>query len=353
MTDVPLPMLAFPAGPDRRPARHVREACVQYASAVGLIVAAHVLSVFCWTTLGPATHTIFLAAVVLSALYGGYGPGLLATVLAGADLAYTFIPPYHSFAVDLHEAVFLVSFMAVALLTSALQARRRSAEATLRREHDELMRDLLDISEREQQRIGHDLHDGLGQELTGISMLSVALADQLRGQQSSAGPHADEVAALVQRSIRHTRELARGLCPVDLEGDGLAPALARLADLVSRLPNVRCTFDGVGHAAVDAATGVHLYRIAQEAINNALRHGRAKTAHVTLTAVDGRLTLTVADDGRGFTPDPASTGMGLRLMHYRARTVHATLELRPRPEGGTTVVCALDDSASNLGAEHG
>ena len=172
-------------------------------------------------------------------------------------------------------------------------------------------------------------------------MLGVALAEQLRGERSPAGPHAERIAGLVQQAIRHTRDLARGLCPVDLEDEGLAAALGQLADRVTRLPGVRCGFDHVGDPAIDAVTAIHLYRIAQEAINNALRHGGAKGLSMILYAARGRITLTVTDNGVGFSPDNAPAGMGLRLMRYRARTVGATLDIGPAPGGGTTVTCEI------------
>jgi signal transduction histidine kinase len=163
-----------------------------YLLAIALIAASHVLIVGVNGLLGPATYTIFIAAVVLAAYFGGYGPSLLATVLASLDLLYTFLRPYKSFEIESENVMFLLAFLVVALVTSTLQAWRRKAEESLRRAHDELEqrvrdrteelarshRDILEIAEREQQRIGRDLHDGLGQELTGIAMLSTALAER-------------------------------------------------------------------------------------------------------------------------------------------------------------------------------
>ena len=338
----------------------VQPGWVRFGWAVVLIVIAHVLSTFCWQMLGPATHTIFLAAVVIASLLGGYGAGVLATVLAGIDLVYTFIPPYYSFQLDIDELVFVLSFVAVAFLISSLQERRRTAEASLRKEREglerrvqertaELLRsqeqlktlvnDLVTVSEREQQRIGRDLHDGLGQELTGISLFSSALAERLRSEHQPAGVQAEQVAVLVRQSILYTRDLARGLCPVDLEDEGLATALNRLAERISRLPGVTCTLAAAAVPSFDAGTSIHLYRIAQEAVNNALRHGKASAITMSCDSDTGRWNLTIADNGRGFDPAIKPAGMGRRLMQHRASTIGATLSVE-NSEQGTRVICS-------------
>ena len=295
----------------------------------------------------------------MASLIGGYGPSLLATALAGADLAYTFIPPYYSFYIDLDEIVFVFAFMAVAILISSLQAQRRTAEASLRREREglekrvvartaellksqeqlrSLVSDLVTVAEREQQRIGRDLHDGIGQELTGISLFSSALAERLRAESYPARGEAEQVAALVRQSILHTRDLARGLCPVDLEDEGLTFALRRLTERISRLPGVQCTFTADSMPALDADTSIHLYRIVQEAINNALRHGHAKTIHVSFTSEERGWALIVEDNGDGFSSTDVPTGMGRRLMQHRATIIGATLDVRS-VESGVCVIC--------------
>ncbi|MGC4034245.1 MAG: DUF4118 domain-containing protein [Tepidisphaeraceae bacterium] len=332
-----------------------------YALACGWVAAAHFIGSVSWHTHGPATYTGFFVAVVLASLYGGVGPGLLATVLATVDLSFSFMEPFHSFSVNLDDTIFLIVFASMAGLISSLQGRRQAAEDLLRKVRTDLekrvedrtaalakseeklqmlVHDLLNIAEREQTRIGHDLHDGIGQELTGISMLAVAMADRLHGHGSPVAAEADEISRLVRQSIAHTRDLARGLCPVDLEHDGIVPALSRLTELVSRLPNLTCSFSAAGDPHAESAVAIHLYRIAQEAINNALRHGRATAIDVAIYDRHGILVLSVADNGVGFSPILAPAGLGLRLMHYRARTIDADLTFVPRPGGGTVVLCS-------------
>ena len=215
-------------------------------------------------------------------------------------------------------------------------------------ERRSLERDILEISEREQERIGRDLHDGLGQELTGIAMLSTALAERV-GHDRSAD--AEQVAELVHESIRHTRELARGLCPVNLEDDGLAAALELLCQRIDRLPDVHCRFvqsgdpsDAADAAAPGETVATHLYRIAQEATTNAIRHGRARHIDVCLTSAGQTLSLSVTDDGVGIAAGNGPGGMGIRLMQYRAKMCRGSLNILARQDGGTVVECVLQST---------
>ncbi|MGN6505587.1 MAG: ATP-binding protein [Tepidisphaeraceae bacterium] len=314
----------------------------RYALALLILLVAHTFARMTWHTLGVANATVFLAAVVLASLNGGYGPGLLVTALATVDLAYVFMPPYHSFLLSFEDLLFIVVFATLAVVTSSLQAHRRAAEDSLREAHAKLERDLVHMSEREQRSIGHDLHDGLGQELTGIAMLTAALASHLEKSDPAESAEAQRLVDLVQESIQHTRELARGLSPVDLEGQELVAALRRLAERVSRLPGINCRLNIASAPQLDAATGIHVYRIAQEAITNAIRHGKAHEIVLTLDAKPGRLQMTIADDGTSIPPHPRTTGMGLQLMKSRAKMMDGSVEIRPGAAGGTVVVLRVD-----------
>jgi signal transduction histidine kinase len=206
-----------------------------------------------------------------------------------------------------------------------------------------LEQEVVDISEREQQRIGHDLHDGLGQQLTGIAMLATALSEQLETNDKPDPQSAERIADLIHDAIAQTRVLARGLYPIDLQDEGLAYGLQRLSDRVAILPGVKCRFEAVGAARVDTASASHLYRIAQEAINNAIRHGKAKHIAIELRALEDDISLTIRDDGNGFDPASESTGLGLRLMRYRARTIRGALYIQSS-NAGTVVGCTLQRS---------
>jgi PAS domain S-box-containing protein len=210
-----------------------------------------------------------------------------------------------------------------------------------------LEKEVLEAAEAEQRRIGQDLHDGLGQELTGLSFLTQNLRRRLADAGRAEATEADRIAGLIARTIDQTRELARGLSPVEWGSDGLSAALRNLVRSVRATYGVPCTADcDAGARVEDHVAAVHLYRIAQEALTNAARHSGASAIHLRLAAVGTDVVLTIDDNGTGIRPDaPAGHGLGLRLMRYRARSIGAAVALRPGPAGGTTVHCAYTGNA--------
>jgi PAS domain S-box-containing protein len=209
-------------------------------------------------------------------------------------------------------------------------------------ERRRLEKEILEASTREQRRIGHDLHDGVCQQLAGIAVLADILADKLQeGARPEAG-EAQKITDLINQANKQTRRVARGLFPVRLEENGLVSALEELAENAGAFYQTQCRFVceapvGVG----DDSAANHLYFIAQEAILNAVKHGKANLIEVKLEpAGDHGCVLTVRDDGRGLShPLPAGPGIGIRIMKYRARMIGATVALRASPSGGTEVVC--------------
>jgi PAS domain S-box-containing protein len=210
----------------------------------------------------------------------------------------------------------------------------------------QLERELLEISNREQQRIGNDLHDGLGQELTGISLLLRSLAQRLSREYPSAVPAAEQALDLVKGAIQSARTLAKGLSPVNLERGGLEFALRDLVMQLRRSTNLEISYRSRGceQLSLDESSATHLYRIAQEAISNALRHAAARSVEVELAVHDQRVRLRIADDGRGFESGRDHGGMGLKIMHYRARMIAGALEVKPQTPCGTEVVCVCPQS---------
>lgn len=204
-------------------------------------------------------------------------------------------------------------------------------------------KEILDISAAEQRRIGQDLHDGLGQQLTGIAFLSKGLEQRLAALDPALAAEAGRIVALVNEAISTTRGLSKGLSPIGLEGEGLAATLQRMTANIADVFGAACLFDCDAAPEVDEAAALHLYRIAQEAINNALRHGCAKTIAVRLTtASTGVRMLSIDDDGHGLAELDESRGMGLRLMRYRASMINGQLEIVPKPGGaGTRVICVF------------
>jgi PAS domain S-box-containing protein len=209
-------------------------------------------------------------------------------------------------------------------------------------EQSRLQREILDVSHREQERIGHDLHDGISQRLTGIALLTKALQQRLTGKLEAEASRAAQIAMLVDETLTQTKSLARGLAPVELEGGGLSAALEDLAHGVEMIHRVRCHFRRQGDVDVhDRATAIHVFRIAQEAVSNALRHGHPGRIAIELTATRERERLSVSDDGRGIGTGGARpmSGMGLHIMRYRSRMIEGALDVRPGPERGTIVTC--------------
>ena len=204
---------------------------------------------------------------------------------------------------------------------------------------------IVQISSREKRRIGQDLHDGLGQHLTGIAFLSKVLERKLAAKSLAEAADAQEIAKLVNQAIVESQRLARGLCPVDLRADGLMLALEEFAANVEKLFSISCNFKCEKSVLIyDNHTATHLYRIAQEAVDNAIKHSEAKHVLIGLSNVNDRTTLTVKDDGVGI-PEVLDKhkGMGLNIMNYRTRTIGASFDVRRDTEGGTIVTCSFQN----------
>ncbi len=218
------------------------------------------------------------------------------------------------------------------------------AEQALRDERTEsrrLEKAILDISGREQTRIGQDLHDGLGQHLTGIAFMSKVLEQKL-ADKSLPEAAAAKIVKLVNEAIHKTRELSRGLLPVLSHPGGLMSALERLAVEMEDLFDVRCHFQCPEPILIrDNTSATHLYHIAQEASNNAIKHGHATQITINLATARGKVELTIEDDGVGLPETPSGTGMGLHIMNYRAKTIGATIEVERGSMRGTRVVCSF------------
>jgi PAS domain S-box-containing protein len=215
-------------------------------------------------------------------------------------------------------------------------------------EHKRLEAEVLRISEMEQRRIGQDLHDGICQRLVGIELKCQALEQTLESKSPPQAARAGEIAGHVRDVIVQTRSLARGLSPVVLESEGLMAALKGLAEDTEKLFDVRCRFTNGRPVLVhNHAAATHLFRIAQEAIANAVKHGKAKAVEIRLASNPGRVVLRIEDDGAGFgQPAGNGTGMGLRIMHYRAGLIGATLAVKGLAAGGVLVLCSLPKTAN-------
>jgi PAS domain S-box-containing protein len=215
-------------------------------------------------------------------------------------------------------------------------------------ERKRLEEEVLHISDEEQRRIGQDLHDGICQHLAGIELKSQSLAESLEKKSKTAATQAEQIAAHVRDVIVQTRSLARGLSGFILESEGWVSALKELAENTERMFNVKCNFKADAAVAIgDQTAAAHLYRIAQEAVTNAIKHGRATAIEISLSETEDKMLLTVGDNGVGMrSPQPSSTGMGLRTMHYRAGLIGATLLVQSQAKGGTRIICFLPRRAA-------
>jgi signal transduction histidine kinase len=209
-------------------------------------------------------------------------------------------------------------------------------------ERKRMEREIIEASSREQQRIGEDLHDGLGQHLTGITFLTKALERKLGGKSLEEAKEAAEIGRLIMQALAQTRNLARGLFPAELERNGLTAALRELTQSVANTCGVHCALRAKETISIhDNVLATHVFRIAQEAINNSIKHSKAKNIEVTLDFNGDKTELTVTDDGAGFSPEAKLDGLGLRIMHYRARRIGGELHVTTTDKGGTRVTCSF------------
>jgi PAS domain S-box-containing protein len=208
-------------------------------------------------------------------------------------------------------------------------------------ERKQMEKTILEISAREQRRIGQDLHDGLGQHLTGIAFMSKVQEQKLAEQNLPEAGDAAKIVSLVNEAIHKTRELAHGLLPVVSHAEGLMSALRQWAGEVEDLFRIGCRFQCLTPVLIhDDTAATHLYYIAREAVNNAIKHGAAKQIVIRLGADERQGSLTIQDDGSGIGNITAGNkGMGLHLMNYRARMIGGSLEAQRVTPQGTLVTC--------------
>lgn len=214
----------------------------------------------------------------------------------------------------------------------------------------DLERKIAEISEREQRRIGEDLHDGLCQELVSTAFLARKLAGRLSNLNLPESKEAAHLADLMGETISKARDIARGLYLVQLEPDGLSSALEELAIRTSQQPDLNCRFierNSVG--ILDGTVATSLFRIAQEAVTNALKHAHAGEITIELGSDAHRVQLRIGDNGAGFDPDSKfGNGIGLQMMNYRARMIRADLRIESNHNVGTVVTCSVPTSDDKL-----
>jgi len=225
--------------------------------------------------------------------------------------------------------------------TRDLLATNTELERTMA-ERQRLEKELLQISEREKRRIGEDLHDMVCQELTATALLLKSAAKKVESESRVAAVTLEESAQLVNRNVGLARDLARGLQPSEFKGAGLKQALRGLAEQACENTAMKCHFKASrGTRVTDDTIALHLYRVAQEAVKNAIKHSGAKNVLITLDHNDKNVCVSVQDDGKGFAQSRRSKGLGLHLMRYRARALGGQLKIEKRRSGGMDITCVI------------
>jgi signal transduction histidine kinase len=232
-------------------------------------------------------------------------------------------------------------------LVGELDRRVQERTASLQREMAErqrLDREIAQVADRERHRLGQELHDSLGQHLTGTALAAQVLKEKLALRSASETAEAEKLVRYVEQGIDLTRNLARGFFSPELDADGLTVALQGLAENITERFGVDCVFQAEESLPIhDSAIATQLYRIAQEAVANSIKHAAAQRITIRLAMSPAELSLAISDDGIGF-PDrlPRSEGLGLQLMRHGASLAGASLDVRRNGQRGTIVMCKLN-----------
>lgn len=304
----------------------------------------------------------YLLPVALATWFVGGAFGIVISMLsvavwlagdfaAGAHYSSLFVPIWNGLIGLVVYFVVVKVLVSLRKLQKELEDRVRQRTTALTGEIQErarLEKEILDISEREQRRIGHDLHDGLCQHWTATAMAGQILSEKLAAKSLPETADANEIVKLVEDGIALTRNLAHGISPPEMESEGLVTALRELTAITSKMFKITCTFECDSAPPIqDTTTATQLYRIAQEAVNNAIRHGKPKQIVMNLSNWKERIELTIEDDGSGLPDDwEKHRGLGTRIMAHRAAMIGGTFSIEPNPTGGTFVKCSMPVSAT-------
>ncbi len=209
-------------------------------------------------------------------------------------------------------------------------------------ERQQLQERILDISETERRKIGQDIHDDLCPHLIGTEVRAKILQRKLEEKDSEMVEQAEKIRHLIKGAIRKSRGVARGLCPVFLVDRGLETAIEELAANTEEVYGLACSFEGWGHLLFENTGDMpHIFMIIQEAVSNGIRHAEAGSIVIRQERVDDRVRIVIEDDGIGLSSQHTASGMGLKIMRYRAERIGADLTVRPGENGGTQVIVTL------------
>ncbi|MDR3458508.1 MAG: sensor histidine kinase [Verrucomicrobiae bacterium] len=305
----------------------------------------------------------YLLAVVLAVWYVSVAYGVLMSALtvvawsssnfeAGARYANYFIPVWNALIMFTFYLIVVWLLAKVRNFNRELEERVRVRTESLAREVRERMRlqkELLEAGERERRRIGHELHDSLCQHLTAAALNGHLTGQKLAGQSRAEAVEVNRLVELIEEAIEMTRTLSRSLSPVEWQPGRLELNFQELAAGSSELFHVQCRFECHGDGPLpEVEVATHLYHIAEEAIVNSVRHGKAKHINICLDSTAEEWVLNITDDGVGLPADhQKKPGMGLRIMAYRADLIGGAFSLGRRPGPGTQVTCTLPNPSSS------
>lgn len=302
-----------------------------------------------------------LFALLVSAL--SIASWLLGDWAAGVVYPNRFVPVWNTLITFGFYLVVILLLTRLKSFHQTLEGRIRERTAALQQEiatRERLEKEVAEVTERERLHIGRELHDTLSQHLTATSLSLQVLSGKLAEDSLPQSRDADQAAQLVEDAIDLTRKLAKGLFPLELEGEGLEGALLELCSNTAERYQINCEFKNhVQTPSIGSKTAMHLYRIAQEAVINAIKHGHVSHVVVDLSTENGILRLSVDDDGIGL-PDqlPAERGLGFRIMASRAGMIGAQFSAKNNSSGGAVVRCELPlqrqenwKSVPNVGVE--
>jgi signal transduction histidine kinase len=356
--DLPMARIAAIPGTLSRPGEPVRASWILPFSRVGLLAA-------CLALIGLLGYLDYLTGYEESLLLFYLVPIALGTWYEGLYLGLTFsalslsawvlsdiyagIPTVGIWNLVMGAAaygVFTVLLHKLRTVLRELDQRVRDRTVALRREIAErkrLDKEVAEVADRERLRLGQELHDGLCQHLTGTALTAQTLRQRLAARSAGEVAQADQIVRYIEEGIDMSRNLARGLFSPELEADGLMVALHGLAENMTERYGVACSFDSDGVLNVrDTKVATQLYRIAQEAMMNAVKHARARQIEIRLVETETDLVLEILDDGVGLPNEPQQNGLGLRLMAHGAALVGADFQVKPRDTGGTIVLCKVN-----------
>lgn len=287
--------------------------------------------------------------VLLSVWWVGASAGVFMAIVCGIVwwVSNQWTSPYHTvwgYAWATLSRVFYFGIVVYAVTAVRMRQEADAARIQALEERRQLEKDIVTVSEHEQQRIGQDLHDGLCQQLAAIGCAARVLAEDLKAGGYAQAEDAAAIEESLRQAVMEARDMARGIFPVQVDRIGLSAALRDLSVTTSRLTGINIEVDDPGEVHLDSPeTAMHLYRIAQEAVANAVRHAQATFVRIKIHLDEQFLSLIIEDDGCGLggRGARASEGMGLRTMRYRAQVIGASLFMEPRLGGGTRIRCMM------------